>query len=317
MKGKLEMMNHMKRRVLQQATVLMMLSLGSMSIAAETESLGALSDPLDQITWYQQNENAIAGSPEDMEKAKVLHRIGRAYYNTGNSVQAGEMFRSALGIAVRGSSRERFLGALYNDFGLVSVARSDLGQALTYFQQSATAAAHAGDEDTVFVSRLNVVRTLLGTGETGSIARILGELREDLSKLSGSETNIAYHQDLAQLYRESVLAGVLAADQRLVALQLYRAALKSAESRSKKAAVALSNGYIGELYEDEQQLNIALDYTRRALFDAQLDADDLLLYRWQWQLGRILRSQGQIEKSLGAYRQSVASLHRAKSSLSS
>lgn len=51
-------------------------------------------------------------------------------------------------------------------------------------------------------------------------------------------------------------------------------------------------GYLGELYEKRQEFDLAQENTRKALFIAQsLDLASDTEYLWQWQLGRIYKSQ--------------------------
>ncbi|MDH4371444.1 MAG: CHAT domain-containing protein, partial [Nitrospira sp.] len=81
-----------------------------------------------------------------------------------------------------------------------------------------------------------------------------------------------------------------------------------AEQQGDKRTLSYALGYLGHLYETEFRLDEALQLTRRALFAAQaVDAPESL-YRWQWQLGRLLGSTGQLDNAIASYRQAASTL---------
>jgi CHAT domain-containing protein len=66
-------------------------------------------------------------------------------------------------------------------------------------------------------------------------------------------------------------------------------------------AEAYARGHIGALLEKEQRYHEALTWTREAVFSAQkVNATDSL-YRWHWQLARLLKATGNIEGAQAAY----------------
>ena len=67
-------------------------------------------------------------------------------------------------------------------------------------------------------------------------------------------------------------------------------------------------GYLGHLYETEYRTDEALRLTRRAVFAAQSAGAPESLYRWQWQLGRLQASSGQLDEAIVSYRQATATL---------
>ena len=75
-------------------------------------------------------------------------------------------------------------------------------------------------------------------------------------------------------------------------------------------------GFLGQAYEQDGQPEPALALTRRASFVAQQAQMDRALYRWQWQLGRLLKAQGQISEALIAYRSAVQTLPSQSTTMS-
>jgi CHAT domain-containing protein len=69
------------------------------------------------------------------------------------------------------------------------------------------------------------------------------------------------------------------------------------------------------LYEQTQQWGIAQDLTQQALLLAQaINAPDIA-YQWQWQLGRLLKAQGNIQDAIAAYTEAVKVLQSLRSDL--
>ena len=65
---------------------------------------------------------------------------------------------------------------------------------------------------------------------------------------------------------------------------------------------------LAHLYEEDRRFAEALDLTRRALALAQKVSAPESLYKWHWQIGRILRAMGREEKSVSAYRRALVTL---------
>lgn len=74
-------------------------------------------------------------------------------------------------------------------------------------------------------------------------------------------------------------------------------------------AESLGWGYLGHMYEKNQQWNEALELTRRALvFGQQVEIPESQ-YQWHWQIARIYRARGQVEEARKAYQLAVSTLH--------
>jgi CHAT domain-containing protein len=99
--------------------------------------------------------------------------------------------------------------------------------------------------------------------------------------------------------------------------QTLNAALKMALTLDNPRLISYAYGFLGQLYETAQRLQEALHFTRRAIFYAKLDTNSFftqqnqaseILYRWQWQLGRLFKAQHQEDKAIEAYKNAVNSL---------
>lgn len=97
--------------------------------------------------------------------------------------------------------------------------------------------------------------------------------------------------------------------------QVLVTAVQQATSLKDQRTEAYALGYLGELYEQNQQWSEAQDLTQQALLKAQaINAPDIA-YRWQWQLGRLLREQKNTQGAIAAYTEAVLTLQSLRSDL--
>ena len=94
----------------------------------------------------------------------------------------------------------------------------------------------------------------------------------------------------------------------LRAAQRFQTAGTMADTLGDDRAASYAWGYLGGLYEEEQRYQEALQLTRRARSASQRIQAPESLYRWQWQTGRLLEAQGQIDEAIVAYRHAVQTL---------
>ena len=69
-------------------------------------------------------------------------------------------------------------------------------------------------------------------------------------------------------------------------------------------------GYLGEIAESEKAFEKAVALTRRAIFLAQVAQSPDALYRWQWQLARLLHKQNDIPAAIDEYADAISTLQK-------
>ncbi len=109
-----------------------------------------------------------------------------------------------------------------------------------------------------------------------------------------------------------------------IAYQTFNTALNIAKTRDNPRLISYAYGFLGHLYETAHRYTEAMRLTRQAIFYAKLDPLSFfteqnqaqeLLYRWQWQLGRLFKAQNQIDKAFKAYQDAVDSLQPIRQEL--
>ncbi|MGB3694368.1 MAG: CHAT domain-containing protein [Spirulinaceae cyanobacterium] len=97
--------------------------------------------------------------------------------------------------------------------------------------------------------------------------------------------------------------------------QILAVAIKDANNLGDKRAESYGLGTLGKVYQNNQQWQEAKQLTEQALILSQSSNAADISYQWQWQLGKILNSQGKKDGAIAAYSQAVESLKSLRSDL--
>ena len=99
---------------------------------------------------------------------------------------------------------------------------------------------------------------------------------------------------------------------RLKANTAYLAAEATAKKIDDKRALSYALGYRAELYKMDGKPDEALALSRHAAVLAQEVKSNDVLFRWQWQIARILALQKKREQAITAYESAVATLQNVR-----
>ena len=69
--------------------------------------------------------------------------------------------------------------------------------------------------------------------------------------------------------------------------------------------LAIAPGNLAEIYAQGRQQQQAVNLTQQALYQAQAVNAREIAYLWQWQLGRLFKNQGDIDRAIAAYTEAV------------
>lgn len=278
------------------------------------------------IAWYQQKQSRLILDYRLDERLAVYVAVSRAYYDTRQFSQAESALSLAIDILRSTSNPEQtLLARLLNDYGLTAVAMGNESLALRQFKEAYEYVQTVDDPANELLIGLNYAKAKLTMRLITDLESMLTGLERLLMSMPVTQRTAGDWLKLGKLYRQGVEQKVLPSNMRLRALAAYQQALNTAGDGSLSSIDAsliitgdaslmrsYAYGYLGELYADEEKWDAAEQYSQKALFIAQKDALDSVLYRWQWQLARLYRSQDEKTAALEAYRQAVASLDRAR-----
>jgi len=146
------------------------------------------------------------------------------------------------------------------------------------------------------------------TGKWSTAQTLLPTIQFELATLPPSRKTIYAQINFAQSLARG--GGYLR-----TSAQILATSVEQAKSLGDQRAEAYALGSLGGVYEQTQQLSNAQSLTQQALILSQaINAPDIS-YLWQWQLGRLLKAQGDIKRAIAAYTESVNTLKSLRSDL--
>lgn len=97
--------------------------------------------------------------------------------------------------------------------------------------------------------------------------------------------------------------------------QLLKQIAQSAQSQGAKRTESYAIGTLAYIEEQQGNLNSAIALNQSALSAAEAIAAEDIAYQWQWQLGRIFKSQGETNRAIVSYQNAVDNLGQIRADL--
>ena len=249
-----------------------------------------------------QVEQQLQQQPDSQLKALGLRSLGNTLLLVGNGSDAKRILEQSLKITK--------LLKLFQETGatllsLANVARSqnDRITALDLYQQAIAQA----DSTTQMQARLNQLSLLLEMQRLLEAQNLAAVVQSQLNQLPLNRGTIYAQINAAQ--------SLVKLGNREQAAKILAGARQQAQELDDQRAEAYVVGYLGKLYEQTRQWSEARQLTEQALLMAQsLTAGDIA-YQWQWQLGRILKAQGQLAAATRSYEAAFKTLQSLRSDL--
>lgn len=246
----------------------------------------------------------LQNQPDSTLKATGLRSLGNVLRFVGDLKQSRHILQQSLEMATRMQSQSpQVISETWLSLGNTATAQQDTQAALNYYQQAATTST---SPTTRIQAHLNQLRLLLDSNQLSAAQELAFQIQAEIPNLPPSRkaiyARIKFAQSLVKLGSRGTGYEI-----REIA-QLLAIAIQQARDLQDQRAEAYALGNLGGLYEQTQQFRSAQDLTQQALILAQgINAPDIT-YRWQWQLGRLLKAQGDIKGTITAYTESVKTL---------
>jgi CHAT domain-containing protein len=258
-------------------------------------------------------EAAVLSASDSARMAHAQTALGDALLAGGLLDEAQAQSESAVTLARKVGRRDLEAAALVNH-GNVLAARQKNVEAIEAFQSAAAFAAQSGDGLLGAQALINAARVTGSAGDTDQAvtyaARAVDLVRPIPVSQQAAYVLIAAGNVFLRAQKERpqqpwVNGAVDALDAGL------RIAREIGDRRSESYAL----GHLGELYEHEGRTADARDLTGRAIFAAERSQAPELLFRWHWQMGRLLRAQRDPDGAIAAYRRAVSELQKIRADL--
>lgn len=273
--------------------------------AQASETIGQVAQAVQQL------ELALALAQQTQDRAwtaTVLENLGRAYLAARKPDAATQYLTQALEMATADGS-PRLIDAIQNNMGLAQVALHQNAEALASFTTSAEGAMAARDRGLAVRAQVNAARVALKLNQPDAARNWLDQALDGLKDFEPSHDKATGLIQIGLGYQQLLPAmPTMHAPLVLRAAGVFVEAATVAQKIGDTRTLSYAEGYLGHLYETEHRNDEALQLTRRAVFSAQSANAPESLYRWQWQLGRLLANIGKLDEALAAYNYAVETL---------
>jgi CHAT domain-containing protein/predicted negative regulator of RcsB-dependent stress response len=249
----------------------------------------------------------LRSQPDNLVKVVGLRSLGDALRVADSLAESERILQQSLSMAkgLDVPGRDNAIAEAYLSLGNTAYAQQNFTAALGYYQQANQLSATV---NTRLSSQLNQFSLLLDQQQWNAAKELLADIQVQLDALPPSgalldaQMNFAYH--LIRLKQATELPALGWVD---IARMLTQVKVQAVEWGDRRAA-SYALGILGSLYEKTEQWEIAQDLTGQALQQAQAINNTDILYRWQWQQGRLLGALHKDTAAIAAYDAAVQTL---------
>ncbi len=238
--------------------------------------------------------------PDTSLKAASLLNLGEALRLSGDFQGAEDQLKKSLALAKKLDNAPIIADALLS-LGNTAYNLKDIPKAIAYYQQLANLNVSATPK---IQAQLNQLQLQIEAKQIDSSQQLAKDIQTQIQNLPTSRTSVYARVNFTQ----SLLKLNPTSRDREAAAQILATAAQQAKEINDPRAESYAIGYMGALYEQNQQFAEAQGLTERALVLAQTNNASDIAYRWQWQLGRVLKSKGENKQAIAAYSEAVNTL---------
>lgn len=289
-------------------------------------------------TLFEEISKTLNAQPDSPIKAAGLHNFGNILRQRGKLEASLEKLKESLKIAKGLEDLERE-SAILLSLGNTERRRGDIEAALNFYQEAAAiASAPAMTRVQAQLNQLSLsVEQLPREKAIAKSDLFLADIRATLPTLPPSRAavyaQVQFAKAIVCLERQNAkclrqqepkkdrqqdnLPAAKALETASVseAISILENAAIGAEKLGDNRAWSYTLGTLGRLYEERGEVGVAKTHTEKALNLAQsIHAPDIA-YQWQWQLGRLLLKQDNINGATAAYWEAVSTLQALRGDL--
>jgi CHAT domain-containing protein len=270
----------------------------------------------------------VAEKGDDIQNALFFNSFGDLHFSLGNLPDAVKYLTQATE-AARAANNAQVLASVLNNAGNMLAATEAYAEAVAAYGECLElieSLEAKGSDGTIDKSALRELKskTLINgirvTFLNGEYEETADAMEYTITELMNQPDSHGKAEDLISL---SLLIQDIQGqfenpdnDLNLVAYQLLDQAKGIAKDLNDPRLMSYAYGYTGQLYEDQARYADAMKLTRRAIFYAQQGGKlPEILYRWQWQLARLFKAEGDMENAVSAYHDTIGTLNPVRGEL--
>lgn len=286
-------------------------TLTARSLLNESQAMRALGMYRRAFFTLEQVSQSLQKQPDSQLKVSSLFNLGDTLRLMGDRKTALLKLEQTLELAKKLNLKDDISLVLLS-LGNNARAEQDIEKAQEYYKQVIA----ASNPNIKLQAQLNLLRLFVESEQADEGLTLVKEIQPQIEKLSNSPSRTSIY---AQVNFVQSLKKLLSTQHSALSTQhlgkILATAAQNAENIGDKRAQSYALGYLGELYEKTQQWSEAQKLTEKALTLALSSNAPDIAYRWQWQLGRLLKAQDNIEGSIASYNQAVKTLSLIRNDL--
>jgi len=263
----------------------------------------------------------LENQPDSPLKIAALVNLGDTLRVSGDLKTSQEVLQQSLKLAEKLNSPSDITMALLS-LGNTARSAQQSNQALNYYQKAITTSPPAST--TKLQAELNKLRLLIETDKYKDAEAFIPQIQSQLENLTPNRTSIYarvnFVQSLMKLRSRNLRTetqentSINTSTPQLV--KILAIAVQQAKAIGDNRTESYALGYLGELYEKNQQYDEAKKLTEKALeLLVQIPNAADIAYRWQWQLGRLLKTEDKLDEAIIAYSEAVKNLGSIRNDL--
>ncbi|MDJ0742334.1 MAG: CHAT domain-containing protein [Xenococcaceae cyanobacterium MO_167.B27] len=244
-------------------------------------------------------------------KALGLRSLGNALQVTGNLTESQKVLQESLTLIQSLNLAEETSATLFS-LGNVARASGNPEKAIAFYQQ---AADMTSDPLTKVEGNLNQMSLLSTQKQWQKIKQLIPQIQSSLSDLPSSRKAIYAQVNFAKNLINLASQEATFANYEFYSQELLGKTLAQSRQLQDLRGQSYALGTLGYWYEQKQQYPRAKKVTEQALnLATDIEASDIA-YQWQWQLGRLLKQQGDIPGAIASETQAVKALQEIRADL--
>lgn len=233
--------------------------------------------------------------------ANEYKKQGLAYFQAGQFTSAAQKFMEMVKQARLQKNNGLLMSSLI-DLGNAESALQQFGLAYGYYLEAAELASKNGLAELAAKAYSNAARNEILQNRTETANGLLRLANQQSQHLPENRDKAELLLGIGHLWQQNGIGGFAQA------YQAITNGLAIAEKQSLDDLRAYGYGYLSTLYLGQFRLTEALQLNNQAEFIAQTINKPDIVFRWQWQAGRILAKQGAKTEAIAAYQRAIANL---------
>ncbi|BAY61676.1 TPR repeat protein [Calothrix brevissima NIES-22] len=250
-------------------------------------------------------DKKIQLQPDSIAKAVQLRSLGDILLAMGDGEKSQTLLQQSLNIA-KNLQSSADIGASYLSLGNNYRTQRNKAEAIANYQNAVEISPFPL---TKVQAQLNHLSLLIENGELTAATTLVPGIQSRLAQLPNSRGSIYATINLAQSLNKLVKNADAYPS---ISYQDIAPLLVKAIAQSRSLGDGQTEAYavlsLGNLYEQTQQTQEALKLTQQALVLAQTSNAPEIVYRVDWQLGRLLWAKNEIKNAIAAYDAAVDTL---------